>query len=58
MKLSDERAKAVMAWLTNKGVAADRMEAEGYGEQHPVAPNDSPVNKAKNRRISFSVRSK
>jgi outer membrane protein OmpA-like peptidoglycan-associated protein len=58
MKLSDDRAKAVMGWLANKGVAADRMEAEGYGEQHPVAPNDSPVNKAKNRRISFSVRTK
>ncbi len=58
MKLSDERAKAVLNWLGNKGIAADRMEAEGYGEQHPVAPNDTPANKAKNRRISFSVRAK
>lgn len=58
MKLSDERAKTCMAWLTAKGIAADRLEAEGYGEQHPVAPNDTPENKAKNRRISFSVRAK
>ncbi len=58
MKLSDERAKTCLAWLTAKGIAADRLEAEGYGEQHPVAPNDTPENKAKNRRISFSVRGK
>jgi OOP family OmpA-OmpF porin len=58
LKLSDERAKTCMAWLVKKGIAADRLEAEGYGEQHPVAPNDTPENKAKNRRISFSVRAK
>lgn len=58
LKLSDERAKTCMAWLSAKGIAADRLEAEGYGEQHPVAPNDTPENKAKNRRISFSVRAK
>lgn len=58
MKLSDARAKTCMAWLVTKGIAADRLEAEGYGEQHPVAPNDTPENKAKNRRISFSVRAK
>lgn len=58
LKLSDERAKACLQWLVEKGVAAERLTAEGYGEQHPVAPNDSPENKAKNRRISFSVRAK
>jgi outer membrane protein OmpA-like peptidoglycan-associated protein len=58
MKLSDERAKTCMAWLVAKGIAADRLSAEGYGEQHPVAPNDTEENKAKNRRISFSVRAK
>lgn len=58
MKLSGERAKTVRDWLTGKGIAADRLDPEGYGEQHPVAPNDTPENKAKNRRISFSVREK
>lgn len=58
LKLSDDRAKACQAWLIAKGVAADRLEAEGYGEANPVAPNDTPENKAKNRRISFSVRAK
>lgn len=55
LKLSDDRAKAAAAWLTSKGIAADRLNPKGYGEAHPVAPNDTPENKAKNRRISFHV---
>jgi OmpA-OmpF porin, OOP family len=58
MKLSDDRAKACVAWLTAKGISAERLDGEGYGETNPVAPNDTPENKAKNRRISFSVRAK
>jgi K(+)-stimulated pyrophosphate-energized sodium pump len=58
LKLSGERANACKLWFINKGIRPERLEAEGYGEQHPVAPNDSPENKAKNRRISFSVREK
>lgn len=58
LKLSDERAKACKAWLEGKGIAPERLEAEGYGEQHPVAANDTPENKAKNRRISFRVTAK
>lgn len=58
MKLSDDRAKATMTWLTGKGIDAARLSAEGYGEANPIATNDTPENKAKNRRISFSVRAK
>ena len=58
LKLSGERANACKLWFIGKGIRPERLEAEGYGEQHPVAPNDSPENKAKNRRISFSVREK
>lgn len=58
LKLSGERANACKLWFVYKGIRPERLEAEGYGEQHPVAPNDSPENKAKNRRISFSVREK
>jgi OmpA-OmpF porin, OOP family len=59
LKLSADRAKSVFDWLVSKGIAAERIaEPEGYGEKHPVAANDSPENKAKNRRISFSVRAK
>lgn len=58
LRLSGERANTCLNWFTAKGIAADRLSAEGYGEQHPVAPNDTPENKAKNRRISFRVTEK
>ena len=58
LKLSGERAKTVMAELVKLGTAATRMEAEGYGDQHPVASNDTEAGRAQNRRISMSVRAK
>ena len=58
MKLSDSRAKNVMAELVASGVEAGRMTAEGYGKEHPVASNKTAEGRAKNRRISISVRSK
>ncbi len=56
--LSDARAKTVMAELVKRGVAAARMEAEGYGQENPVAENTTEEGKAKNRRIDISVRAK
>jgi outer membrane protein OmpA-like peptidoglycan-associated protein len=58
LRLSDERAKRVMAELVKLGVAADRVEAEGYGDQHPIADNSTPEGRAKNRRTAVSVRAK
>jgi OmpA-OmpF porin, OOP family len=58
LKLSADRAKNVMAELVKLGTEATRMESEGYGDQHPIAPNDTEEGKAKNRRISISVRAK
>jgi protein translocase SecG subunit len=57
-KLSKERADYVKNELVKLGVTADRISAEGYGDQHPIAPNDTDENRAKNRRISLSVREK
>jgi len=54
-KLSERRAQAVVKYLTGKGVGFSRMDAVGYGETQPVAPNDSAANKAKNRRIEFAM---
>jgi outer membrane protein OmpA-like peptidoglycan-associated protein len=54
--LSERRAQSVLDYLVSAGVAAGRLQAIGYGEQRPVAPNDTPENRARNRRIEFSVK--
>ncbi len=58
LRLSDSRAKSVMAELVKLGVAPERLEAEGYGDQHPIADNATPDGRAKNRRTAVSVRTK
>ncbi|CAM3983956.1 hypothetical protein BOTU111921_04760 [Bordetella tumbae] len=57
-KLSLDRAKTVVKYLTQNGVKASRMKAEGRGESEPVAPNeiqgaDNPDGRAQNRRVEF-----
>ena len=56
-RLSDRRAKAVSDYLIEAGVDSNRLSPVGYGETRPVAPNDTAENRAKNRRIEFSVKS-
>jgi outer membrane protein OmpA-like peptidoglycan-associated protein len=51
--LSEERAKAVRDYLIERGVAADRLVAKGYGLSRPIAPNDSPAGRARNRRVEL-----
>lgn len=54
LDLSQRRAKSVMNELVKVfDIAASRIETDGMGETKPVAPNDSPVNKALNRRVEF-----
>ena len=55
-RLSDQRAKSVVSYLTAKGVPAARIHSAGYGDTRPVAPNDTEANRLKNRRIELSVR--
>ncbi|MBS1572606.1 MAG: sodium-translocating pyrophosphatase [Bacteroidetes bacterium] len=56
IKLSNERAKTAKAKLESLGIQSNRIEAEGYGSQYPVCPeNDTPECKAKNRRIDVRV---
>lgn len=53
--LSEERAKAVASYLTKAGVAADRIEAVGHGQENPIASNSTVAGRAQNRRIEFRV---
>ena len=54
LDLSKRRAASVKAELAKTfGVNADRLVTDGLGESQPVAPNDTPVNKALNRRVEF-----
>ncbi len=55
IKLSAARAKAVMEAIAQKDNAASRLTSEGYGPEHPVAPNDTKENMEKNRRVSVRV---
>ena len=53
--LSEARARSVAAWLAGNGVQGARLVVAGYGENRPVASNDIPNGRAKNRRIEFVV---
>lgn len=54
LDLSKRRGASVKSELVkNFGVDASRLESDGLGETQPVAPNDTPVNKALNRRVEF-----
>jgi OOP family OmpA-OmpF porin len=55
MKLSRKRAETVMKYLESKGVAADRMSAEGYGKTHFIASNKTAAGRAKNRRVEIET---
>ncbi|NVO21080.1 MAG: OmpA family protein [Bacteroidetes bacterium] len=54
LDLSKRRAAAVKNELVKSfGVNGDRLSTDGMGESQPVAPNDTPTNKALNRRVEF-----
>ena len=51
--LSERRANSVRDALLGMGVGRERVAARGYGEAHPVAPNDTAGNKQLNRRVEI-----
>jgi OmpA-OmpF porin, OOP family len=58
LKLSQDRADNVMQQIIVLGVDPSRMDAKGYGEDHPVADNSTDAGRAQNRRISMHVTQK
>ena len=55
LRLSQARAETVLNELRTMGIAASRLEAEGYGQAHPVADNATPEGRATNRRVALRL---
>lgn len=53
--LSERRAYAVANYLTTRGVASTRVRSQGFGETMPVASNDTPEGRARNRRVEIKI---
>lgn len=58
LKLSGDRSTTVMNAIVAEGIDAGRLASEGYGDQHPVATNDTEEGRAQNRRIAVRVNEK
>jgi OmpA-OmpF porin, OOP family len=54
-ELSLRRARSVVKYLTDKGVAASRLDALGFGADKPIASNDTDQGRATNRRVEFKI---
>jgi|GEM_PF-7040153 len=52
-QLSEDRAKAVLAYMVKKGISEDRLIAAGYGGTQPIAPRGTEAGRRKNRRTEF-----
>lgn len=55
-ELSTERARSVVGLMAAKLGRPERLRAEGLADSHPIAPNDSAANRAKNRRVEILLR--
>ena len=55
MRLSQDRAEAVRQYLVSQGIAAERLQAKGYGPDNPIADNGSEDGRATNRRVELHI---
>jgi outer membrane protein OmpA-like peptidoglycan-associated protein len=54
-KLSEDRAVSVRTYLMSKGLNASRFKTKGMGPNDPIATNDTPEGRSKNRRVEFTI---
>jgi outer membrane protein OmpA-like peptidoglycan-associated protein len=54
-KLSTNRAKSIVEWLTSKGIESNRLSFKGYAATKPIADNTTEAGRAKNRRTEFTI---
>ncbi|WP_329610035.1 flagellar motor protein MotS [Microaerobacter geothermalis] len=54
-ELSTARASSVIRYFTEQGIDPQRLVAVGYGEYQPIAPNDTPEGRQKNRRVVIVI---
>ncbi|WP_244239108.1 adventurous gliding motility protein AgmC [Corallococcus carmarthensis] len=55
LDLSKRRAASVKTFLVNEGIAAERLDSEGFGETKPVDTNNTPAGRENNRRVEFNI---
>jgi outer membrane protein OmpA-like peptidoglycan-associated protein len=55
LQISLSRAKAVRDYLVEQGIAAERIQTLGHGEQYPIASNATEEGRSRNRRIEIVV---
>lgn len=58
MQLSKDRAAAVKGYFIAKGISADRLSSDGYGDTKPVASNKTAKGRAQNRRVAMDLKLK
>lgn len=56
MELSRQRANAVSEYLQKKGISSERLSAEGYGSEKPIADNKTAAGRNKNRRVELKLK--
>jgi outer membrane protein OmpA-like peptidoglycan-associated protein len=55
LRLTQARAVTVRQYLIQRGVASERLQAKGYGQERPIASNATSIGREMNRRVEFTI---